>query len=252
MQVLKAPDVLAAWECLAGRPASAEALELLAAASPERSGDELAELTVGERDRRLLALRERFFGRRMDCVAICDECGERMQFTADVGTLLSAAEDIKPEAAASREHEIASGGFRLRFRLPAAHDLVALDGCEPGEARLLLLRRCVSSVERPEGDPEQIAPETLPPEVVDAVSERMARADPHADLSFALQCPGCAASCEVAFDIASFLVAEIQTCAQRLFEQVHVLAASYGWPESEILAMSPSRRRAYLEFLGCS
>ena len=33
----------------------------------------------------------------------------------------------------------------------------------------------------------------------------------------------------------------------RILREVHTLAAAYGWSEAEILALSPARRRVYLE-----
>jgi hypothetical protein len=35
--------------------------------------------------------------------------------------------------------------------------------------------------------------------------------------------------------------------AQRLLMEVHLLARAYSWRESDILAMSPARRNAYLQ-----
>lgn len=36
---------------------------------------------------------------------------------------------------------------------------------------------------------------------------------------------------------------------QRLYEEVHVIALHYHWPEREILALPVSRRRRYLALL---
>ncbi len=52
------------------------------------------------------------------------------------------------------------------------------------------------------------------------------------------------------FDILSYLWTEIEDWAQRLLVDVHTLAVSYGWSERDILALSPRRRRMYLELLG--
>jgi hypothetical protein len=40
---------------------------------------------------------------------------------------------------------------------------------------------------------------------------------------------------------------EIASRAQRLMDDVHVLAQGYGWTEPEVLALSDARRTAYLE-----
>ena len=37
--------------------------------------------------------------------------------------------------------------------------------------------------------------------------------------------------------------------AKRLLMDVHLLARAYGWSEAEVLALSPARRRFYLEMV---
>ena len=66
MQRLTAEKILAVWE--AGRPQHAldRALTILAAASPGASREALADLTIGERDARLLQLRALVLGPRAE------------------------------------------------------------------------------------------------------------------------------------------------------------------------------------------
>jgi hypothetical protein len=42
----------------------------------------------------------------------------------------------------------------------------------------------------------------------------------------------------------------METYARRLLYDVHALASAYGWSEDEVLAVSPARRRCYLEMAG--
>jgi hypothetical protein len=51
------------------------------------------------------------------------------------------------------------------------------------------------------------------------------------------------------FDIVSFLWREIASAAQRLLQEVHLLASVYSWHEANILSMSPQRRNAYLQLI---
>jgi hypothetical protein len=78
----------------------------------------------------------------------------------------------------------------------------------------------------------------------------MSNADPMADIHLALNCPSCEHKWMAPFDIVAFLWREISAAARRLLREVHTLASAYGWTESEILALSPVRRRAYLEMIG--
>jgi hypothetical protein len=98
-------------------------------------------------------------------------------------------------------------------------------------------------------DDEEKPVHQLPTEVIDAVIERMAQADPQANLQLAVACPSCNHQWQVVFDIVSFFWSELNTWAQRTLREVHTLARAYGWPEADILAMSPWRRQCYLEMV---
>ena len=62
-----------------------------------------------------------------------------------------------------------------------------------------------------------------------------------------LSCPACAGAWSATFDIAGFLWKEIHAWAKTALRGVHVLARAYGWRESDVLALSPTRRQIYLE-----
>jgi hypothetical protein len=125
--------------------------------------------------------------------------------------------------------------------------LASLDPAEDLEAnRGQLLQRCVRAARRA-GLEVPVA--ELPIAVGTAIAPRMAEADPPADVQLALACPQCAHAWEASFDIVSYFWAEIQAWAGRLVREVHSLASAYGWGETEILALSPWRRQAYLELI---
>ena len=136
----------------------------------------------------------------------------------------------------------------MRFRLPNSLDLLTVAGGEEIHARRdALLRRCILQVDQG-GNPKTVA--DLPAAVVESIVERMAEADPQADVQLAFVCPCCAHEWTEVFDIVSFFWSEINAWAYRTLRDVHVLASAYGWQESEILALSPVRLQAYLEMAG--
>jgi hypothetical protein len=96
---------------------------------------------------------------------------------------------------------------------------------------------------------QPVAAADLPVDLVRQISERMAQADPQADISLSLECPGCSHRWSEPFDIASFLWTELSAWASRTLFDVHQLAAAYGWSEAESLSMSPRRRGFYLEMI---
>ena len=246
-------DLVSAWERALGQSPAQQALVLLSIASPESSTEELAQLSLGERDTRLLTLRERIFGSELNSIAVCPRCGGRIEVIFDVS-------DIRGGATPDDRVESTSGGsvslegYRVGFRLPNTADLSSIAAiADVDQAREQLLCRCIRSVARDgtEGAPDEPIDDVrrLPATVVRAVADRMAAADPRADTRLALSCPDCRHRWDAVFDIATYLADEIHHWVERVLREVHSLASAYGWRESDILAMTPARRRAYLDLL---
>lgn len=128
-------------------------------------------------------------------------------------------------------------GHPLAVRLPTSLDLAAITGCESVEAaRRMLVSRCVEGSQAL--DSEAVAA------AVDAELDRRTGISAGA---VALTCPDCGHGWNVAIDVAMFAWREIEILAGQLLRYVDVLARRYGWSEQEILALSPARRRFYLE-----
>jgi uncharacterized protein (UPF0212 family) len=244
MRPLTAQELLDVWERgLALLPVQ-RALALLAAACPETPPEALARESVGRRDGRLLSLREWTFGPRLVSLAVCPACGERLETAFDVA-------DIRVEemGEGTEPLSLAAAGCELTFRLPNSLDLAVLGGEKDVDgARRRLLGRCLLSARNPEG--KAVAVQDLPPVALQAVAERMAAADPQGDVQLALQCPACGHAWQAVFDIVSFFWTEVDAWARVLLREIHVLASAYGWREADILALSPWRRRSYLELIG--
>ena len=243
MKTLASPDLLNAWEQGLSRSAAERALILLRlAAGEEASQKDPARWPIGQRDACLLDLRESVFGQEVDGIASCPECGARQEFQVPVGQLRVAA----PEPGA--QLALVSGDYQVDFRLPDSLDLCELEaevGAE-GDLSLRLLQNCVTSAMA--GDQPVVAA-NLPGNIVQQLSERMAHADPQADINLSLLCPDCSHQWSEPFDIASFLWTELNAWASRTLFEVHQLAAAYGWSEAESLSMSPRRRGFYLEMI---
>jgi hypothetical protein len=198
---------------------------MLAVACPEASLESLARLTIGQRDARLLALRETMFGAELTGITDCPECAEKIELSFKCSDIHQQTEIESPG-----ELAVQSNGREVRFRLPTSADLLAVNTSEQ------LLERCLLN----RGD-------HLTKDFLRAIQEKMSSAEPMADIHLGLSCPSCAHKWEAAFDIVAFLWREITAAARRLLHEVHTLASAYGWTEPEILALNPARRRAYLE-----
>jgi hypothetical protein len=242
MRALSATELLAIWERGLAHAPTQRALALLTLACPEESPEALAHLCIGRRDERLLTLREWMFGERFASLADCPSCGERLEINFNAADLR-----VDPVLDTSDNITLDLTDYSVRFRLPDTLDLAALELSDVSAgAHRQLLARCLLSARRGE---REISAAELPETVVMAVAEKMAQADPQADLQLTLSCPRCRHQWRAAFDIVSFLWTEIHVWALRMLRDVHELAAAYGWRESDILALSPRRRQAYLEMI---
>jgi len=236
-----ASAMLGAWERGLDQGPVERALTLLALGCPESTSEGLAELSIGERDRRLLALREAMFGPRLTGLITCAACGESLELDFAASELCAAP---KPDAAGLTVY---GEDYAVELRLPDSRDLTACATADPAEAGSVLLRRCVVSA-RCRGEP--VATQELPPALVAAAARRLSEADPQADMRFALACAGCGHRWHAPFDIVPFLWTELAAWAGRLLQEVHTLASAYGWTERDILALAQARRWQYLRMLG--
>ena len=229
------------WERGAGEGVARKALALLAAAAPDAGERELATLPIGRRDAALLDLRERLFGARFTGRTSCPACAEQIELTFD-------ADEVRREAAPRAEFAMQIGEYDVALRLPSTEDLESIES-SPGidSARAALFARCIESVRR---GGETASPGELPPGAIDIVAARMSELDPQADVAMDVDCPSCAHAWREPFDVVTFLWNELDAAARRLLADVHRLALAYGWAEGDILALSPTRRAAYLGMIG--
>ena len=242
MRVLSASELLAIWEHGLGQRPAERALVLLEAAYRKQSADAIAELSIGERDSRLLQVRQVLFGPRITSTTLCPRCSERLEWESDVAELC-----VNEGKTSTTELCVEAEAYRLKFRLPNSRDLAALSKDEEGinDRRTQLLERCLLDASTSEGEPLRI--EQLPETALQAMVQEMDRADPQSNLQINLTCPACGHRWEALFDIVSFLWAEINNWAERTLRTVHLLARAYGWREADILALGPTRRQIYLE-----
>jgi hypothetical protein len=226
---MDAQSLLGCWEHGRTRHALDRALLLHAAAAPREDPDTLADRPLGERNAALLRLRQSLFGDALNSCIDCPECAERLEFSLSAQTLLGRAGAIRQDA-----HVIVAGE---RLRLPTTRDLASIAN-EPDEThatRKLLERLRVDGIH---SDLEVAH---------DELARAFDEADPCMDLAIELDCPACAHQWSAGFDVPGFLWEEIDVRARRLLDEVHVLARTYGWDETQILRLSEARRHAYLQ-----
>jgi hypothetical protein len=226
--------LLELWEQGVRRHPIDRALLLFGLAAPEIPAERLADEPLSRRNAAIMALRRARFGNPTAAWVDCPACAERMELVIDA--------DLLPPPPGSDAPPIDVAG--QRFRRPSSRDLARLLGAgDPGTAARSLLGACAE------------APDTLPretaalDELLDRVDRVLDREDPWADPSLQVTCPACSQDFDAELDVAAICWDEIDSLAQRLLDDVHVLAQAYGWHEHDILAMGERRRAAYLQRL---
>jgi hypothetical protein len=243
MAMLDAAKLLDVWERGLQQPLQGKVFGLLEAALPKFDRGDLLGLSIGARDAFLLDLRAGLFGPVIEIVTACPDCGERLEAELDVTALR-----LPPAARLPDGETLSAAGCELRIRLPSVGDLLALPGgLDEAAVRRFLIERCVRDACCAEG--ASFNPCALPDEALHAAARRMAEIDPQADINLAFECLRCRIGFEHVFDIASFLVKEVHTWAQRMLRDIHALAWAYGWSEAGILELSPVRRQIYLDMI---
>lgn len=255
MRNLSAAELLTVWERMLDKPPVTQALGLLSVAFPEHTFEQLAHLSIGQRDALLLMVRERLFGTQLNSVAVCPQCQQRIELVFSTSDLRVEPTPSLVKNSTDTVMSLTMEGYKVDFRLPNSIDLASIETCiDPDHAREQLLHQCIQSVTRliAGNDEEETLNNgyQLPASLTDAIARRMAEADPQADTQLALTCPDCSYSWSATFDIVAYLMEEIHRWAKHMLREIHNLARAYGWREADILAMTPTRRQAYLELLG--
>jgi uncharacterized protein (UPF0212 family) len=192
-----------------------------------------ADLPLGERNRTLAKLYSEHFGSTINGFTQCTHCGEKLEFNFDVQQVA----DAPPVDA---QETVVVG--KWKFHLPTSRSLAdALNGGEAASAAQRLLAHCLA--EPVENDPGWSEEEMA------MIEEKLSDADSLAEILIGFECPECGASFEEALDLGSFVWSEIEDSARQLFDDIHVLAAGYGWTEDDVLRLSSARREAYVRRL---
>ncbi|MFY0617699.1 hypothetical protein [Shimia sp.] len=186
-----------------------------------------ADPTIAEWEACLLELRRKLSGPRISAELTCPECSE--------GVALIFGIDDLPHQAPNETllvEEVALKPLRLS-------DLEAIEKA-PGDRLSTILTRA-------SGNDTNWADQQLSGPKRDHILKVLERALVGLDLQLGTQCTECSAEIVSSFDVQAFVMAERSGSAKHLLDQVHLMASTYHWSESEILALTRDRRRAYLD-----
>ncbi len=234
MRGLSTSDVLELFERGYARNWVERGLVMLAWAVPGIDLTERRAMTIGLRDRRLMQLRALTFGSRMAVRSSCPRCGLELEGNLDLERVLRESPDDLPPTV-----QTVVNGCAVTLRFPSSEDFAELEGLSDEQASQLLAKRCLLEV-----DGSRRCRFDRP--IRSAAAQALSQADPLLSVDLSFQCEDCGTAWTDALDIVEIFWRELEVAAQRLVADVHALASAYGWTESDILALSPARRRLYL------
>ena len=160
-------------------------------------------------------------------------CGESFEFAVPLLALPGGAADESPL------HLRLDDERTLTMRRPTGEDLRRWRDARPA-SRTEALRAMLDSL--------VVAGGVAPGDEV-LVSASISAMDPLVDFAVSCHCPACGAPNEVAIDLEVLALERLARRQAALLNEVHRFASSYGWTESEVLAVPPVRRAHYLRLI---
>src|SRR5262249_16376300 len=161
-------------------------------AFPEKRGERVADWPLGRRNRALAQIRCEYFGPTLAGWTACPKCGEKLEFSTD-GRAFAQSQEPTCE-----ENIIVTGPT---FRLPTSRHLARVAGLQdPSLAALRLLEACRVDAK----DDTQTKGTNDLEQDAEQIGERMAQADPLAEIVITFLCPLCGETCNEALDLPTF------------------------------------------------
>ena len=201
----------------------------------------LTALVVTDYEALLLGLHRAAFGSLVKADIHCkkEECDSRTEVSFEIEDYLDHNRPRRPRGVTTVSEksgwfQMNNGAISLQYRLATTADLVAVIG-DPHPEREVM-RRCVDGP-MPEGPARG------------RLERAMEAQAPSLSSQLQCSCSGCGIPLHFFFDVQAFVLQELRDQAPFLYEDTHLLALHYHWPEAQILGMPRHRRMQYVEML---
>jgi len=235
-------ELLNVWEFGLSHSVLETSLVLLTYIFPENDISKVASFSIGERDARLLYVRELLFGSVLRNTSDCTSCGQKMEWetTTEELKLQSFQENTEPE-----KIELEYDNQKIQFRLPNSQDMLSVSTIDSKDKQVdQLIQSCMVNSSIAKKGIQKLS-EDLKTRIV----KRMEEEDPQANIVMNLSCPECENEWNATFDIMQYLWTEINEWAVRFVQDVYLIASNFGWSEKDILEMNRFRRDLYLNMI---
>jgi hypothetical protein len=191
--------------------------------------EELWSWTLSRRLQGLLAIVTASGVSRLDAVAHCPQalCGEAMELPLPLSSFRR-EEDIET-------FEWTADDITVNVAMPTGVDQLHWLN-QPALSAASMAQRLVH------GDVPALSATAL-----DSLSTTFEEKDPFTALQLNAQCPACGAAVVVDFDLEAELLRRLDRLQARRLQEIHLLARTYHWSETEIMNLPSWRRAHYLQ-----
>jgi hypothetical protein len=189
----------------------------------------------------MLLLRQTTLGNSVRAETQCSrpDCGARVDASFRVDEYLASRTPDIPRGIEKLDEPgwFSVKGKAVRFRLPRCKDLLRISAVtRSNEARRLLVRTCVE-------------PPAVPAQLQLRIERAMQVIAAPLSGNLAGTCPECNHGLSIHFDVLSFVLRELRDHAVSIYQDIHLLALHYKWPEEKILELPRKRRQHYAEMI---
>lgn len=206
----------------------------------------LKKMSLGDRVSLLLNLRKLMKGDNISCTINCPKCGNAMSADISITKLLetTSAKLENDYCELTDDHD---GGLSFHVRPLTAEDQ---DLCLSKTLTTESLKQNLAKACIVQSESSLQLPASLSETLIEDIGSRLAEIDPLSDISLNLSCPECDHSFQASFDAEEYIMNEIGPRNYKELEcDVHWLAFHYHWSEQEILSLSTTRRKRYIELV---
>lgn len=209
--------------------------------APDCTNDVFKNLSVGDRIKILLNVRELVFGNVLQCVTSCPSCLEKISIDINIDDLPGS----KNPPHLDSEYLLDVENFKMKIRPLNTSDQTStllISNKKSSELAEHLLRQCILAS-------KPLLPDNLPSSVVSALSSKLEELDPLAEIELGLSCQSCKNKFERQFDVEKFVLDEIKMRRHDLEQEIHKIAFYYHWDEDTILSLPMKKRQRYVELI---
>lgn len=173
--------------------------------------------------------------------ATCGACGSRFDFQLQYADL-----PVKEAGPGYPYAQLDWRNRQLTLRIPCGADQLALlDGADEADTVESPQARLLGALLTPASEPATFDPSLMDENERHRIDAALEQASPAVCTEVAAPCPDCGHVTPVGIDPYSVLTRPVD----HLLDEVHRLAWSYHWSESDILALPRARRQQYLQMI---